>query len=130
MKESKVIEFILVGLVSFLVGIGVGVGGSALTKEKPPDVVATAQQEVIKELTSLDLTIPICEPDYIKENGNLLCRELTCLQFSRGIDSQTSGASCESIGNVANKKAIIEHCSKFEEQQERTNCIEVYWRRN
>jgi len=130
MKVSRtMLELILSGFI----GIFLGVGGTLLATKKPPkapEEVAVKQQEIIHQLTDFDLTIPICKPEYIKEKGDLLCRELTCLQFTRGIDSKTSGASCESISNVSNKKAIIEHCKVFDNEEQRKECLELYWRRN
>lgn len=98
-------------------------------KEQPvpvvvSDVVAKEQQEVIKQLTNLDLLVEPCESTYIKDHGDLLCREMYCRVMSRGIDSQTAGQECEQIANVANSKLIIDHCEKFINDQE--ECYEKY----
>lgn len=133
MIGKKMVELIIAGVL----GVVIGGGSMALIlkpkqEEKPPpptENIATEQQETIKQLTNLDLTFPICNPEYIKEKGNLLCRELTCLQFSRGIDSKTGGQHCEQISNIANKLEILKHCDKQEEKS-KTECIEIFWRRN
>ena len=80
------------------------------------------------QLTELDLVKPICKPVYIEKHGDLLCRELTCLQFSRGIDSQTSGQQCESISNIANSIAVHKTCSN-EDATVQQQCIDLFWRR-
>lgn len=125
-------EIILAAVLGLVVG-----GGSmavALRPKKPDpepvESIAKDQQETIKQLTDFDLTLPICNPEYIKEKGNLLCRELTCLQFSRGIDSQTGGAQCEQISNIANKIEILDTCAQKEAEEEKVQCLEIFWRRN
>ena len=125
-------EIILAAVLGLVVG-----GGSMAVALKPKkadpvseETIAKDQQETIKQLTNFDLTLPICDPVYIKEKGNLLCRELTCLQFSRGIDSKTGGAQCEQISNIANKIEILDKCEKKETQEAKTACLEIFWRRN
>lgn len=88
------------------------------------DQVAKGQQEVIKQLTDLDLLIEPCSSVYIKEQGNLLCREMYCRVMTRGIDAKTSGSECEEISNVSNSKIIINHCESFLEHKE--ECYEKY----
>jgi len=88
------------------------------------DQVAKGQQEVIKQLTDLDLLIEPCSSVYIKEQGNLLCREMYCRVMTRGIDAKTSGSECEEIANVANSQIIINHCESFLENKE--ECYEKY----
>ena len=130
--NKRMTEIILAAVLGLVVG-----GGSmaiALKPKKtdpvPIEAIARDQQETIKQLTDFDLTLPICSPEYIKDKGNLLCRELTCLQFTRGIDSQTDGAQCEQISNIANKIEILDKCAKKETPQEKTECLEIFWRRN
>ena len=122
-------------IISALIGLVVGGGTVAIAlkpkpKEETTDAVAKDQQETIKQLTNFDLTLPICNPTYIKEKGNLLCRELTCLQFSRGIDSQTGGSQCEQISNIANKIEILDKCAKKETPEQKSECLEIFWRRH
>lgn len=124
-------------IIAALLGLAVGAGGVvAFThKDKEPAAPVVIQshegtEEAIKNLTALDLTEPICKPEFIKEKGNLLCRELTCLQFSRGLDSQTAGSQCESISNIANKIQILEACSEIEDEDKKKECTELFWKRN
>ncbi len=120
-------------IISAVVGLGIGIGGTLLVNKPEPIPIIPQHQgteKAIQQLTELDLTKPICEPTYIEKHGNLLCRELTCLQFSRGLDSQTSGAQCESISNIANKIQIQQACDGIEEQQEKQSCIDLFWKRN
>ena len=123
--------------IAAIVGALIGVAGTlAATKEKkdtsPPVVVETHKgtEEAIKQLTALDLTQPLCEPEFIKEHGELLCRELTCLQFTRGMDSQTSGSQCESISNIQNKIEIEKWCNQYQDQALKQDCIDIFWKRN
>ena len=123
-------------IIAAVLGLVVGGGSMAVilkpkeVEQEPAEAVAKDQQETIKQLTNFDLTLPICDPVYIKEKGNLLCRELTCLQFSRGIDSQTGGAQCEQISNIANKIEILDKCAKKATAEEKAECLEIFWRRN
>ena len=131
-------EIIIAALVGLVVGVGGTFGAMNATKpqDKKPsdDTTSQTQQEVIQQLTNLDLVKPICEPKYIEKHGELLCRELTCLQFSRGLDSKTQ--HCESISNIQNKISILDKCMETTEgeeaktKEEITNCIDIFWRRN
>jgi len=128
------VEMILI----FLGGIAVGLGGSVAIKNMkkkpaPPPVVVKSHEgteQAIKNLTNLDITKPICEPEYIKDHSDLLCRELTCLQFSRGLDSQTGGQQCESISNIANKIHIEKWCNQYQDEALKQDCIDIFWKRN
>ena len=85
---KKMVEIILAAVI----GIGLGIGGTVIVINQPQqdqtDEVAEAQQEVIKQLTDLDLIKEICAPEQTKsKEGFLLCREMTCFVYSRGIDS-------------------------------------------
>jgi hypothetical protein len=120
------VEIILAGLIGVLLGVG---GAKALENKQPTieDTTATKQQEVIKQLTDLDVIKEICNPEQTKtQEGLLLCREMTCLVYSRGIDSQTSGKQCEEISNIQNTMSMIEYCN---EQGDGTLCTDLFWRR-
>lgn len=123
-------------IIAAVIGLGLGAGGVLVfnhqKKEPVPVVVKTHEgtEEAIKNLTALDLTEPICKPEFIKEKGNLLCRELTCLQFSRGLDSKTAGSQCESISNIANKIQILKACESISDEDKKKECIDVFWKRN
>lgn len=124
-------EFLLVFVGGLLLGGGAVFGLKHETKSTGTEDVAKAQIEVQKALTNFDIVLPVCSPEYIKEqNSDLLCRELTCLMFTRGIDSETSGSTCEEISNVLNKKAILDYCNKLESKEDQIKCIDLFWRRN
>ena len=126
-----IVEFLLVFVGGLLLGGGAVFGLKHETKSSGNEDVAKAQIEVQKNLTNFDIVLPVCSPEYIKEEGNnLLCRELTCLMFTRGIDSETSGSTCEEISNVLNKKAILDYCNKLESKEDQIKCIDLFWRRN
>ena len=116
--------------------IGAGtVGALWLWFQRNPDVpivikdeTAEKQQDVILQLTDFDLAKPVCDPDFIEKNTNLLCRELFCGMQQRGIDSKTAGKECEAISNVLNKKAIREFCKHPIPDSER-ECLEFFDRR-
>ena len=117
--------------ISLLIGLVVGVASTIIgTKINPPqksEEVATAQQEVIKQLTDLDIVEKLCAPKNVtKIEDRLLCRELTCLVYSRGIDSKT-GESCEEIQNLANTVSLIDYCK--ENMENNSDCYDIFWRR-
>lgn len=125
-QESRMIEAL------FLIGgIIIGaLGGFAISNNKQPkeDKTSQTQQEVIKQLTDLDIIKELCKPENITDADKmLLCRELTCLIYSRGIDSQTSGQTCEQISNISNTISMIEYCKN--NTTEGSLCYELFWRR-
>lgn len=125
-ERIKMVEIILAGLIGVLVGIG---GAKALdTKPKPiEDKTSQTQQQVIKQLTDLDVVKELCSPEQTKtKQGLLLCREMTCLVYSRGIDSQTGGKQCEEISNIQNTISMIDYCT---EQGDKSLCTDLFWRR-
>lgn len=133
-KGLKMIEIII----ALIAGVAVGAGGSAVLqnigkKEKVEPVIIKSHEgteEAIKQLTNLDLVVPLCEPSFIESNGNNLCREIICLQFTRGLDSQTSGSQCESISNINNKIQIDEWCNQYKEATLKQNCVNLFWKRD
>ena len=125
-ERIEMVEIILAGLIGVLLGVG---GAKALENRQPTieDTTATKQQEVIKQLTDLDVIKEICNPEQTKtQEGLLLCREMTCLVYSRGIDSQTSGKQCEEISNIQNTMSMIKYCN---EQGDGSLCTDLFWRR-
>lgn len=126
---EMITAYAIIAISAFLIG-GASTYGIMNKRQEPPapvvvaDVVAKDQQEVIKQITNLDLLVEPCESIYVKEHGDLLCREMYCRVMSRGIDSQTAGQECEEIANVANSKFIIDHCETFINDQE--ECYKKY----
>ena len=119
--------FLAIGLV---VGGGTGtaitwkVMDKKIKNQKPivvKEEVAEKQQDVIIQLTDLDLAKAICDT-----GDMLLCREILCLQFTRGMDSTTSGKTCEEISNLNNSIKIMDYCSNAADPQK---CLDVFWRR-
>ena len=94
------------------------------------DKTSQTQQEIIKQLTDLDIVEKICIPEKESKESSLLCRELTCLVYTRGIDSKTSGNQCEEISNIANSIKIIDYCiEKKESLEDVEKCFDVFYRR-
>lgn len=122
--------------IAAIIGVLLGVGGTMVaTKEEPtpqPVVIETHKgtEEAIKQLTALDLTQPICKPSYIDAHTDLLCRELTCMQFTRGFDAQTSGTQCEQISNISNSIVIDKHCgASYDKPEDKQDCIDLFFKR-
>jgi len=121
--------YILIGLGGLAVG---SLTTIAIIKDKPasqpaaPIIVEPVDPvgDVAKQLTNLDLLVEPCSAEYIKENSNLLCREMYCRVMQRGLEAKTSGQECEEISNVANSKTIVNHCESFLENKE--ECYEKY----
>jgi hypothetical protein len=134
--KKTMIDMIIVGAVCFAVGIGSTIGVQQLAKPKPPVIIeppktAEKQQEVILQLTDLDIIKPICAPEYIEKHNDMLCRSAMCLQFTRGIDSQTNGEQCESISNIQNRIQIQTYCyDKFPEEESYKSCVQLFWQRD
>ena len=121
--------YILIGLGGLVVG---SLTTIAITKDQSesqpvsPIIVEPIDPvgDVAKQLTNLDLLVEPCSAEYIKENGDLLCREMYCRVMQRGVEAKTSGAECEDISNVANSQLIINHCESFLDGSEQ--CYEKY----
>jgi hypothetical protein len=117
MKWELKMEWLLLAI-GLLVGGGAGFGVAQIGKKKPdaPTVVhdqtSEKQQDVVLQLTDLDLVREACSSEFIvtQEQGPLLCRELFCRMQQRGVDAKTGATECESISNVANKTAIHDFC--------------------
>jgi hypothetical protein len=128
---SMLTAYFLIGLGGVIVG---GVGTLVITKKKEdpvsepvsPIIIEPADPvgDVAKQLTNLDLLVEPCSAEYIKENGDLLCREMYCRVMQRGVEAKTSGVECEEISNVANSQIIINHCETFIDDKE--ECYEKY----
>jgi hypothetical protein len=115
-----------------IIGILAGTAGTLFVlnhdKETLPDKTSETQQEIIHQLTDLDLIKEICKPENTKtKEGFLLCREMTCFVYSRGIDSETSGKQCEEISNISNTISMIEYCKEHTDAG--SICYEIFYRR-
>ena len=110
-----------------MVGVGSTIGIQQATKPNvvPPVVIA---DPVAKELGKLDLVEPICDPVFIESKGDGLCKLLWCMTQTNSATGEISGQMCDNISNVENKKAILEYCSQYQEE-ERDRCIDVFFRR-
>lgn len=122
--------YILIGLGGVILG---GASTLIITKDKEPVSEPAAPiiiepvdpvSDVAKQLTNLDLLVEPCSADYIKDKGDLLCREMYCRVMQRGVEAKTSGAECEEIANVANSQIIINHCETFLEAKDQ--CYQKY----
>tara|TARA_R100001460_G_scaffold48564_1_gene86608 strand:+ start:373 stop:789 length:417 start_codon:yes stop_codon:yes gene_type:complete len=132
LKEiSMLTAYFLIGLGGIIIG---GVSTLVITKDKKepvsqpvsPIIVEPVDpvSDVAKQLTNLDLLVEPCSAEYIKENGDLLCREMYCRVMQRGVEAKTSGVECEEISNVANSQIIINHCESFLDGSK--ECYEKY----
>jgi len=132
LKEiSMLTAYFLIGLGGIIIG---GVSTLVITKDKKepvsqpvaPIIVEPVDpvSDVAKQLTNLDLLVEPCSAEYIKENGDLLCREMYCRVMGRGVEAKTSGQECEEIANVANSQIIINHCESFLDGSK--ECYEKY----
>lgn len=134
-RKITMIELGIAALVGIIIGGAATVAVQEAGKDKTPpivvaDQVAKGQVEVQKQLTNLDIIDPICATDFIKEHSDLLCRELTCLMFTRGVDSETAGSTCELISNISNKIQIEKWCNQYQDQSLKEDCINLFWKRN
>ena len=120
-------EMIIAGIIGLVVGIGSTIGIQQATKprEIPPVVIA---DPVAKELGKLDLVEPLCSPDFIEKKGDGLCKLLWCMTQTNSATGEISGQMCDNISNVENKKAILEYCEQYKDE-ERSRCIDVFFRR-
>ena len=139
-------EWILLAI-GLVVGGGTGFGITwklvSKSQTEAPQVIvvedktAEKQQDVIMQLTDLDLVKPVCDPTFIQtQKSDLLCREWICRMMQRGIDAKTSQTDCNEIANVSNKIAIHSFCAQTAKKEDQTidtdkhkACIEFFDRR-
>jgi hypothetical protein len=124
---GNIMEWIIAGIVGLLIGVGGTKAVDAINKKNAPPIIiedkrGEKEQEVVKQLTNLDVTLQLCEND--KESG--LCRELVCYQFGKGVGTQTSQKQCEAITNINNSIILFDYCKK---QPDFDKCIDIFWRR-
>lgn len=98
-------------------------GEEPVVIEQPEPIVIT-ESKVAEKLTDIDLLKIPCSSEYIKDNGDLLCREMFCLMQTRGIDAKVSGSDCSAISNVQNTLVILETCTGEDGLDDK--CIQIY----
>lgn len=98
-------------------------GKEPVVIEQPEPIVIT-ESKVAEKLTDIDLLKIPCSSVYIKDNGDLLCREMFCLMQTRGIDAKVSGSDCSAISNVQNTLVILESCTGADGLDDK--CIQIY----
>src|SRR5210317_1133511 len=129
-EGDMITAYILIGFAGLFTGtlatVAIMKDRQADSQQAAPIVIEPVDpvSDVAKQLTNLDLLVEPCSAEYIKENGDLLCREMYCRVMQRGVEAKTSGAECEDISNVANSQIIINHCESFLEKKE--ECYEKY----
>jgi hypothetical protein len=126
-----------------LLAVGLAVGGAggffAGKGTKPVEPVVVMQPEPVTgseagdKLADIDLVKVPCSAEFIKENSDLLCRELFCRMQQRGIDSKTSAADCAAISNMNNTLVLIDtvekSCNITQENTDAYNkCADRYMR--
>ena len=120
-------------IVAAVAGLAVGGGGGfAITHKNddpvivaPPDTTAKGQADAVAALTNLDIVKGVCDPVYIKERGDGLCREMYCLAQANSTTGAATEKSCDAISNVNNSLVIIDACLKVEGQA-RLDCLTVF----
>lgn len=113
---------------------GLLVGGGAVfgitKKDEPsvvvaPDTTAKGQADAVAALTNLDVVKGVCDPVYIKERGDGLCREMYCLAQANSTTGAAGEKMCDAVSNVNNSLVIIDSCLKLEGQA-RLDCLTVF----
>jgi len=120
-------------IVAAVAGLAVGGGGVfAITHEKadpvivaPPDTTAKGQADAVAALTNLDVVKGVCDPAYIKERGDGLCREMYCLAQANSTTGAAGEKMCDAVSNVNNSLVIIDSCLKLDGQA-RLDCLTVF----
>lgn len=120
-------------IVAAVAGLAVG-GGSvfAFTRDDKPvapvvvaDVSAQKQAEVQVNLSNLDIVKPVCTSEFIKENGDGLCREMFCFAQSQSTTGAAGEKGCDAISNINNTKVILATCGTLEAQP-RLECFQTF----
>ena len=117
--------------VAAVAGILVGGGGAfALTREKPAppvvaDVSAQKQAEVQVNLSNLDIVKPVCSAEFIKDNGDGLCREMFCYAQANSTTGAAGEKSCDAVSNVNNTLVILRTCGTLEGPA-RVECFQTF----
>ena len=91
----------------------------------PPDTTAKGQADAVAQLTNLDVVKGVCDPAYIKERGDGLCREMYCLAQANSTTGAAGEKMCDAVSNVNNSLVIIDSCLKLDGQA-RLDCLTVF----
>lgn len=89
------------------------------------DTTAEGQAFAVASLTNLDIVQGVCDPSYIKERGDGLCREMYCLAQANSTTGAAGEKMCDAVSNVNNSLVIIEACLKLDGQA-RLDCLTVF----
>lgn len=89
----------------------------------PTEQAAVTQQEVVLQLSDLDIVADACTAEYVEKNGNGLCRELFCWTQTNSTTGETSGISCDAISNLNNTLLVISACAA---QNQPDECLRLF----
>ena len=92
----------------------------------PPDTTAKGQADAVAALTNLDVVKGVCDPTYIKERGDGLCREMYCLAQANSTTGAATEKTCDAISNLNNTKVILKACSEVVDDRRRSECFQVF----
>lgn len=121
-----------ISLIAFIAG-GVITGGVMVkiadSKEEQQDIdkiiesletqFEKAQASVVVSLTETDLLKVPCSAEYIKENGDLLCREMFCRMNRQGGGQNSGGGAgataqdCSAISETSLSLIAIDKCMAY-----------------
>ena len=116
--------YIIVGVVSLLVGVG---GTIAFTpKAQPPEPTVVVPNEVVQEqLSDLDIVREPCSSAYIEKHGDGLCREMFCLAQANSTVGAAGEKTCDAVSNVNNTLVILKTCGTLEGAL-RAECFQTF----
>ena len=122
--------WIIVAAVAGLLAGGGAVFGITPKKSEPtvvvaPDTTAKGQADAVAALTNLDVVKEICSPEYIKERGDGLCREMYCLAQANSTTGAAGEKMCDAGSNLNNSLVILDKCLAVEGQA-RLDCLSVF----
>ena len=125
--REKIMDPITIGVICFIVGGLLGVGGTvAVDKANDKDTVelvqaigelkdtlGEGQKQVQVNLTDTDLLKVACSSEWMTAKGDSLCREMFCRMQNRGLDKGATNQECENISHVTNSKARLDTCMVY-----------------
>lgn len=112
-------------LAGLLAGGGTVFGIMRNAEPALPDTTAEGQAFAVGALTNLDIVQGVCDPAYIKERGDGLCREMYCLAQANSTTGAAGEKMCDAVSNVNNSLVIIDACLKLDGQA-RLDCLTVF----